>query len=255
MVFLDEAGYTPDWKSGIEEQPYYVLSAVSVPVDILPSAYDTVRKEIEDMKLPGQRTPLGRGFEIKARDVAQGSGWWRDHNEERNQVRDLMLSFPKNFDGTAFVVIVDKKAHLYKYAFPEDPYLLALQFIFERLEFFLRDNDDFGYCVYDQNKRLEKAIQAQANQLMVEGSHGIRYWGNIIVLPFEFTLEIGHILEISFGDSRYSIGLQVADYFATMTYTYYKSGKPAKCGWWELLLESLHRKDGKLLGIGLKEFP
>jgi hypothetical protein len=72
---------------------------------------------------------------------------------------------------------------------------------------------------------------------------------------FEFSLPIQRIIELSFGTSANSIGLQVADFFSSMTNSYYKSGKPSNCGWWNLLTESLHKKDGKLLGIGLKEFP
>lgn len=74
LIFLDEAGYSRDWKKQIDEQPFYVLSAVCVPMDKIPAAYDRVRREINEMDLPGQEKLLGRGFEIKARDIAQGTG-------------------------------------------------------------------------------------------------------------------------------------------------------------------------------------
>ncbi|MDQ7858550.1 MAG: hypothetical protein QN174_13250 [Armatimonadota bacterium] len=124
VVFIDEAGYTPDWKAGIEQQPFYVASAVCIPAPNVPPLYASLRQEIQALHLPS----------------------------------------------------------LTRFKLP-------------------------------------------------------------------------HLLEMSLGDSRYSIGLQVADYFATTTYHYYMDGKPASCGWWDLLAGSLHRLDGKLIGIGLKEFP
>jgi hypothetical protein len=254
MIFLDESGYSWDWKKQIDEQPFYVLSAVCLPMSNIPTAYEKLREEVNDLNLPGQKKPLGRGFEIKARDIAQGTGWWRDHNDERNQVRDLFLSFPQRENGTAFVVVVNKEAHLSRYAFPDDPYLLAFQFIFERIEMYLKDCDNYGYCIYDQNERLEQDLQERANGLLTEGSRGIYYspiWNDV----FEFSLPIQRILELSFGDSINSIGLQVADFFSSLTNAYYKSGKPANCGWWNSLTESLHKKDERVLGVGLKEFP
>ncbi len=254
MIFLDESGYSRDWKKQFDEQPFYVLSAVCLPVSNIPAAYDRLRDEIGKLALPEQHRPLGRGFEIKARDIAQGTGWWRDHNNERNQVRDLFLSFPQKESGTAFVVVVDKEAHLSRYASPQNPYLLSFQFIFERIEIYLKECDEFGYCIYDQNERLEQDLQEHANQLLTEGSSGIYYsqlWNDV----FEFSLPIQRIIELSFGTSANSIGLQVADFFSSMTNSYYKNGKPENCGWWNLLTQSLHRKGNKLLGIGLKEFP
>ena len=254
IIFLDESGFSRDWKKQIDGQPFYVLSAVCIPMSSVPPAYDKVRREINEISLPGQKKPLGRAFEIKARDIAQGTGWWRDHNDERNRVRDLFLSFPQKAGGTAFVVVVNKEAHLNKYAFPDNPYLLSFQFILERIEMYLRDGDDFAYCIYDQNERLEQDLQERANWLLTEGSRGIYHsqlWNEV----FEFALPIERIIELSFGTSANSIGLQVADFFSSMTSSYYKSGKPSDCGWWNLLTESLHKKGDKLLGVGLKEFP
>lgn len=66
---------------------------------------------------------------------------------------------------------------------------------------------------------------------------------------------VDRIVELSFGQSENSIGIQIADFFATMTYNYVRHGKPAGCGWWSLLEESLYRKNKNLLGWGYKEFP
>jgi len=165
-----------------------------------------------------------------------------------------MLKAPKEYGGTAFVVVINKLAHRERYAYPADPYQLSLEFIFERLQMYLSDINDYGICVYDQNKRLEDALQNTATVLLREGSDLIyfsRFYHSLVIK----TLPIDRIVEFSLGRSENSIGLQIADFFATMTYTYVKDGKPSPCGWWDELESSLYRKDGQLLGVGYKEFP
>jgi hypothetical protein len=151
-------------------------------------------------------------------------------------------------------VIIDKDAHNKKYYRPDDPYLISLQFVMERINYYLSDNEDYGYCIYDNNKRLESVIDGHAMSLIREGSeisYYSSYWSNMVTV----NVSMDRIIEMAFGNSLHSIGLQVADYFASFTYAYYNGGKPDNCGWWNTLESSLHRKDGKLIGVGLKEFP
>lgn len=254
LIFMDESGYSPNWKADMDIQSYYVLSGVCIPADTYPEACQKIRTDIKNLNLPGAVKPLGLGIEIKARDIARGEGWWQSHNQERNSVRDLMLSFPPKNDGVAFVVVIDKKSHFDKYISPEDPWSLSLRFIFERLQGYLFDKDDYGFCIYDQNKRLEAALQNSSTALMREGSE-ILYWSDFFNTQVIYTFDIDRIVEFSLGNSRNSVGLQIADFFATMTYFYHKEEKPSPCGWWDTLRDSLYKKDDKLEGIGYKEFP
>ena len=254
LVFIDESGYTPDWKAGIDAQPFYVASAISFPASMIAQLYAVIREDIEALNLPGQPQPLGLGFEIKAGDIARGTGWWADHNEQRNHVRDLFLAAPRKFEGVAFVSAIDKKRHLARYAYPAEPYYLAMTFVLERLEKHLSDVQDHAYCVYDHNARIGSALQDYTAELIRDGSplfYRSKLFNDFVLERFR----LPHILELALGDSRFSVGLQVADYFATLAYHYYCDGKPQQCGWWDLLIESLHTKEGKLAGIGLKEFP
>jgi len=255
LIFMDESGYTPDWTVGMEEQPFYVVSAVCIPWERCEEGYRKLREEIKALKLPGFSKPLGQGIEIKAKDIAKGRGWWEVHNEKRNKVRNLMLSFPKQNDGCAIVSIIDKKAHYQKYAFPASPYTLALQFVFERLQHYLSSPgvDDYGIVIYDFNARLESEISDKVVKLIGYGSYILK--GTWIGLPFEFTLRIDRILEFAFGRSQNSVGLIVADFFSTMTYQYHKDGKPYPCKWWDLLWNSLYREGEKVEGYGYKLFP
>lgn len=139
---MDEASYSFNWEANINEQPYYVLSAVCFPSEHLISIYQEIRKEFSNINLEGITKSIGKGFEIKARDIAKGSGYWKNHPKEKDEVLRIMLTAPKKYDGTAFVVIIDKLDHRKKYESPADPYLLSLEFIFERLQMYLSDIDD-----------------------------------------------------------------------------------------------------------------
>lgn len=254
VIFMDESGYSFNWEADLDKQPYYVLSAVCFPSEKLSLAYQEIRGKVSDLNLEGAARPLGQGFEIKARDISRGSGYWETHNDERNAVRDVMLTAPQKYEGTAFVIVINKRALKERYVDPENPYKLSLEFIFERLQMYLSDVSDCGICIYDQTKRLEDTLQNTATTLIREGSELIYFssFYNSLVIK---TFQIDRIIEFSLGRSENSIGLQVADFFATMTYAYVKDGKPSPCGWWDKLESSLHRKDGRLQGVGYKEFP
>lgn len=254
VVFIDESGYTPDWRSGIDAQPFYVGSAVCLPSDAIPHFYSSLRRGIDELNLPVKSPPLGLGFEIKAREIARGSGWWGEHNDQRNRVRDLFLSSPRRSEGVAFVASIDKCAHFAKYVEPADPYMLALTFVLERLEMYLWGVDDHACCVYDHNTRIGTQVQDHTAELIRDGSlliYDSRIFKEFVTMRFR----LPHILEVALGDCKYSIGLPVADYFATMAYHFYIQGSPVPCGWWDLPCQNLHQKEGTLQGIGLKEFP
>jgi len=255
LIFMDESGYAgKNWSDpdSLEKQPYYVVSAVSIPSDEYKKGVKKLIEEIAKLDLPGsdRLLKLGLEFEIKARDIATGRGYWRNHNKERDIIRNLMLSFPHNNNGCAFVTIIDKKAHFNKYAFPEDPYSLALQFTLERIQHHLRDENEEGIIIYDLNHVLEPDLSSIASFLIKEGSY-IFFYDELLVIPLD------RVLEFTFARSKNSVGLIVADFFATMTYHYHKYHKHVKqLSWWDTLLSSLYRsKDGIVEGYGYKVFP
>ncbi|HWY78092.1 MAG TPA: DUF3800 domain-containing protein [Verrucomicrobiae bacterium] len=253
LVFFDESGFSPRWTLDIAEQPFYVLAAVCLQATAYADACEDLPREFAflGVTLPH---PLGKGAEIKARAVAGGEGWWRNHNDERNKFRELMLSFPTRQTGTAFVVIVDKRAHFQQYAWPENPVTLAMRFLFERLQWYLSNEQSNAYCVYDHDKRRTDATHLQSIQLIREGSDVI-FFSDYYSQTIKTTNTLDRITELALGQSHSSIGLQVADFFATMAYCYYRDGQPADCGWWNTLNTSLFHESGQIVGRGLKVFP
>jgi len=252
-VFIDEAGFSWNWKEEVDQQPFYVLSAVMLPMDKLASTYNALRERVNELKIPGlDSQKLGRGIEIKAKDVDSGQGYWHNNEEHRNQVRDLFLSAPSEHGGNAIVVVVDKQAHIQKYVDPQEPHDLALQFLFERLQSYLEEKNSECICFFDRTTRDEFLINS-ATKLTMRGSH-ITYWSQFYSNYVEKWLPIPRILEFYIQDSKYSLGIQIADFFARYTYSKRKSGRDDYSGW-DLIEQSLYKRDGKLKGFGYKEFP
>jgi len=75
--------------------------------------------------------PIEPGFGIKAKEIAKGAGWWKNNEEKRNKLRELMLSFPSQHGGTSFRVVIDKKKHIDQYAFHTPAHEVAFQYMFE----------------------------------------------------------------------------------------------------------------------------
>jgi len=257
LIFIDESGYVgSNWNSeeNLNQQPFYVISAVSIPIENYISGVKKLREEIAKLNLPGANKPLGLGFEIKAKEIATGKGYWGSHNEERNMVRNLMLSFPEENCGCTIVVVINKRAHLNRYAYPENPYRLSFQFLLERIQHYLENLNDVGIIIYDLNHRLEPELSSISTTLIRNGSQILTY--DMLGFPYEFRLKIDKVLEFTFARSENSVGLIVADFFATMTYQYHKDGKPSPCGWWDLLVESFYKSEnGDVAGYGYKLFP
>lgn len=253
FIFVDECGYQPDWKieTAIEEQPVYVLSAVAVPSGNVAQLYEAIRNSVAQLGLPGTNAKsLGRVEEIKANAVDRGDGFWGKNPSLRDQVRQIYLDQQAT---TYFVVCVDKARHRDRYPSPRDPAHLAFQFLLERLQGFLNENDESGFVLIDANKRLEPELRERSSQLLLEGSWGIAV-SRLYESTYEWHLDMSKILEIHFGDSKYSLGLQIADFLARHAYSWWKSGKSKGYPGWNYIEPKLYCSPN-YHGWGYKEFP
>jgi hypothetical protein len=253
FIFVDECGYQPDWtnEAAINEQPVYVLSAVAVPSENVTQLYDAIRNSVAQLWLPETNAQaLGRGEEIKANAVDRGDGFWGKNPSLRDRVRQIYLDQQPT---TYFVVCVDKALLRDKYPWPRDPAHLGLQFLLERLQGFLNDTHRSGFVLIDANKRLEPELRERSSQLLLEGSWGIavsKFYG----VPYEWHLSMSKILEIHFGYSNSSLGLQIADFVARHAYSWWKSGKLEEYPGWNYIEPRLWRYPHHH-GWGYKEFP
>ncbi len=253
LIFVDECGYQADWtaEDAIRGQPVYVVSAVAVPSESTAQLYEAIRDGVAQLGLPETNAQaLGRGEEIRANAVDRGDGFWGKNPSLRDRVRQIYLDQQAT---TYFVVCVDKARHRDKYPSPRDPSHLGLQFLLERIQGFLNETRRSGFVLIDANKRLEPELRELSSQLLREGSWGLamsRFYGML----YEWRLDMSSILEIHFGDSKHSLGLQIADFVARHTYSWWKSGKDENYAGWNYIKPKLWRypnHDGR----GYKEFP
>lgn len=235
----------------MRDQPFHVVSAVAIPSDALPNIYTNIRSRIAQLKLPEtQADALGRGEEIKADQVDKGDGFWGKNQGLRDAVREIYLNLT---EVTYFLVCVDKRAHKIQYFQPKDPATLSLQFLLERLQSFCQENNQTGYILIDLNKRLEAEQRNLLSRLLRWGSGGIalsRFYGEI----YEWRLEMSNIVEIQFGDSKHSLGLQIADFVARHAYSWRKKNQDPNYPGWSYIEPRLY-KYPKHQGRGYKEFP
>lgn len=75
FVFMEESGFSSNWKEDYEEQPDYVLAAITIDCDKDPIASHKLGYDFSKIPLAKSEVPLGKGFEIKAKEIARGGGW------------------------------------------------------------------------------------------------------------------------------------------------------------------------------------
>lgn len=253
FAFLDESGFSKNWTADIDSQPFYVLAAFLIDSEKYFHGCDLLRNNIKNKPSLNGKFPLGHGFEIKASDISQGRGKLRNLIADRNYFRDQMLTFPNTNAGKVFLVVVDKRKHLNRYLYPELPHEQAFKYILERLQKYLKSENDTAVCVYDQTKFLDDKMHSNSTELIRQGSEYTYlsdYYGRV-----KGNLKIDSVKEFYLGKSDNSIGIQIADFYATYTYQYFKKKCPEDCGWWQTITENLHNNNGVINGYGLKMAP
>lgn len=253
LVFVDECGYQKDWKKpkNIQQQPVHVVAAVAIDSNDIGQVYETMRNEVKKLQLPRTNADaLGKGEEIKASSIDKGEGFWGENQQLREEVRRIYLDHQQ---AIYFVVFVDKDRHAKTYSTPENPADLALKFVLERIQGFVREKRQKALVLIDSNKREEPAQRSTLFRLILMGSTGFgvsRFYGTF----YKWKLEMANILEIHFGDSKYSLGLQIADFVARHTYSWWKNGKQPNYPGWSFIEPRLWKYPDHR-GWGYKEFP
>jgi|GEM_PF-1117712 len=257
MVYVDECGYQPKWDEGtaMQDQPVHVMAAVALASENVEPVYTAIRDGISQLRLQDldqNITPeaLGRGQEIKARIIDRGDGFWSNHQELRHDVRKIYLDHSY---ATYFVVLIDKRRHHSQYSNPSDPAYIGLQYLLERLQGFLKAHEQHGFILIDANKQLEDQQRRFLSELLVDGSRGTSY-SKVYGDYYDWYIKFNKVIEIHFGDSKYSIGLQIADFVARHAYSWWKEGKRADYPGWNFIEPRLW-KYPHYHGWGYKEFP
>lgn len=254
LVFVDECGYQKNWSSAknLEAQPVHVAAAVAIKAVNINPVYTSIRKNLQVLDLPHiDATALGTGQEIKAAPVDRGDDFWKDQPELRSRVRQIYLDHGEKC--TYIVVAVDKHRHKEKYPYPDDPSNLCLKFLLERVQGHANAHNEHAIVLIDINRREEPEQRNLLAKLLRWGSSGLgisKFYGSL----YQWQLEMQNIVEFHFGDSKYSLGLQVADFVARHAYSWWKSGKRPDYPSWSIIEPRLWRYPNHK-GWGYKEFP
>ena len=250
LIFVDEVGYTPGWPNvNLSEQPMYVVSGVVIKENSIKSVYDSIINKLKQLNITGiDISKLGKGEEIKAKEVDRGDGIWRHYSDLRDEVRKIYMDHE---NVIYFAVCIDKKRLITQYTEPENPEYLTLRFLLERVQGLLKEQNELGLIVIDLNTQIEQDQRKFVSDLLIEGSQ-------VKISNFlEFRLQLDRIIEFYFCDSKNSLGLQIADFVARHIYSWGKNGKNPNYPGWCYIEKRLYIPPTKTsyIGWGYKEFP
>lgn len=256
LIFVDECGYNRNWlnENAIQQQPFYVVSGVAILDSDLGVIYRTLRENIENLYLRDiEAEKLGKGEEIKAKEVDKNEGIWRNNNRVSEKVRRIYLDHQTL---TYFIVCIDKRKHKDSYRERAyEPSTYALQLLFERFQMFLKSKNQYAFVLIDFNSEQKAVQQETLAELQIRGSCGITggFFENVYEI-YQWRLPMNNIVEIHFGDSKYSLGLQIADFVARHAYSYLKNNRDSRYPGWSFIESRLYNYPD-YQGYGYKEFP
>jgi hypothetical protein len=164
--------------------------------------------------------------------------------ELREEFMDALSDIIDRADFTLFAIVIDKRRLKTRYARPEHPYHLAMEFGLERLYRFLRDNGAGGCLTYlvceARGKQEDSALELEFRRIC-DGANYFR-----CPLPFDI---------IIVDKKTNSEGLQLADLMARpIGLSVLRPDQPNRT---TDILEKKYYKDkgGRKEGFGLKLFP
>lgn len=249
LIYVDECGPLKGWDSEKINQPCLSIGAISVDANIYTTAIEELKIKIDSLGIEHIETnKLGNGYEIKAKNILTSSGFWKTHPDQQKEMLKLMLGFPEQVNGVGWCVVIDFKKHKEKYAYPVEPFNIAMRFLFERIQMYAEQINDNVVIVYDQYKAADDDVHEAFIELVTH--HSIfEVMNGLSVLKFD------RIIEMHLGNSKNSIGLQIADYFATFGYQIHKNNTIALSNK-DVFLKYLYKgRQNEVLGSGYKIFP
>jgi len=240
VIYVDESG-DHDLTSINEDFPLFVLAFCIFKKS------DYVREivpAIQDFKFRwfGHDMVILHEREIRKQ---QAPFKFLQNQDVRQRFMDELSDIIRKSSFTLIASVIDKRKLKQRYASPDNPYHIGLQFCMERTHAFLIENGQKGkltHCMF------EKRGTKEDNMLELEFRR-IKDRGNYTQIDM-------NELDICFADKKAnSSGLQLADLFARpIGLGVLRLGQPNRTR--EILAEKFRRSStGKTLGWGLKLFP
>jgi len=203
FFYIDESG-SPELHhlpilSG--ETPLFCLTAIAVHETkwrLLSRDYDTLKRRFFHKEI-GSDVPLT--FEVKGSELSRPS----NKNNRRNHAYIKRILELCNQYGLAFFSIILRKGYLQP-ANRISIYTMSLQYLAERFQAFLEENNDNGLMIIDSRKHKLDLEVANSYLSYIFGNVNGRQCDRMIEAPM-------------FTDSRLTAGLQVADVVGSCVYS------------------------------------
>ncbi|WP_201862611.1 DUF3800 domain-containing protein [Microvirga soli] len=167
------------------------------------------------------------------------------NQENRQKFMDELSVIIQGANVTLIASVIDKRSLTRRYASPDNPYHIGLQFCMERTHAFLLENGQSGkiaHCMFEKRGAKEdNMLELEFRRIKDRGNYN--------------RISMGE-LNICFADKKAnSSGLQLADLFARpIGLGVLRPGQPNRTR--EIIAEKFRRSPtGKTLGWGLKIFP
>lgn len=235
LIYIDESG-----RSGLtKKDPRKHLALTGV--FIKDNEWDRAAFEFNKIKLD----IFGReDIEFKSNSIRRKEPPFNMLSEESYQsLLKQLEGFFKDAPIILISAVVNIDALINKYTRPANPYELAYQFILERGNRMMVENNGYGFIILD----------SKSGKMRIDtGTEDHR----LIILTNVLRKRTDRILgDISFGDSRFVVGLQIADLAVYPFYHRFEYNKPGYITY--KLMESKLRRgpNDEIEGFGLKYFP
>lgn len=253
LMYIDESG-SPSLNDGTT---YYVLLGVGILSEHLKKISDAIKEVVEsvisvsssaekiEMCDPFSRAIRERKggyrkkqFKLHYHDLIQGKEPYNNISEtERRKIADIMFNIAVNNEITLFAVVINKRLHKKRYAFPRGPDLLGLEFLTGRFEKFLQRKSDYGIMILDEKERKQNMVIRNFFQELRE--HGTPYH------------KLGRVIEcVFFSPAQYCYPLQLADFLAYAVFSKYEHKKDER---FKQIEGKFDVVDGNMVGLKIWE--
>lgn len=202
FFYIDESGNPEPYHSPIlsGETPLFCLTAMAVHETkwrLLSRDYHTLKKRFFWKEI-GSDIPLS--FEVKGSELTRPSN--RDNRRNHAYIKRI-LELCDHF-GFAYFSVIIRKSQLN----PADRtsiYTMSLQYLAERFQAFLEENNDNGFMILDSRKHKLDLEVANSYLSYIFGNVNGRQCDRMIEAPM-------------FTDSRLTAGLQILDIIGSCMY-------------------------------------
>jgi len=255
LFYVDECGRPSLDDKSLNVDPWFVMAAVGIHSD----HWLLIDAEVTRLKLkyfPGIK-PLK--VEFKSTNIRSAGGPHPrppfselDAEVLKNLVEEIYAVYD-TYHLPLFAVAINRLEHKEKYTSlgrrPEPPYQLAFRMLVERIDWFLANQNqkkslekrEFAFIILDEFVGQYKVTRSNLLWYQESGTFAKRSIDYIKEVPF-------------FNVSDYSQMLSLPDLVAYNVYHRFRYNKP-EYPFYQRIKPLFYRKNGKLLGYGLKVFP